>query len=220
VTAHRGRAKPRYGRLALLCSSTTVTMVSVLGGIGALPSSADPPASRPETATEPGGTGVSPIPTPPDPSATAAPGPRALEDASAPVDALPADSGAGRRVVFSESRQRVWLVAADDEVRRTYPVSGSAHDNLDTGTYEVYSRSARAWGIEDSGSMRWFVRFAQGDTGAAIGFHDIPVDAGRKVQTAAQLGTPLSHGCIRQSTRDAKAMWRFAPLGTTVVVTP
>jgi lipoprotein-anchoring transpeptidase ErfK/SrfK len=218
VTAHRGRAKPRYGRLALLCSSTTVTMVSVLGGIGALPSSADPPAPRPEAAVELAGTGVPP--TPPASPATAGPGARALESASAPDDALPADSGAGRRVVFSESRQRVWLVAADGEVRRTYPVSGSAHDNLDTGTYEVYSRSARAWGIEDSGSMRWFVRFAQGDAGAAIGFHDIPVDAGRKVQTAAQLGTPLSHGCIRQRTRDAKAMWRFAPLGTTVVVTP
>jgi hypothetical protein len=220
LTAGRGRAKPRYGRLALLCSSTTVTMVSVLGGIGALPSSADPPAPLPEVAIELAGTAVSPTRTPPASSAAAGPGPRALESASAPGDALPADSGAGRRVVFSESRQRVWLVAADDEVRRTYPVSGSVHDNLDTGNYQVYSRSARAWGIEDSGSMRWFVRFAQGDTGAAIGFHDIPVDAGRKVQTAAQLGTPLSHGCIRQRTVDAKAMWRFAPLGTTVVVTP
>jgi lipoprotein-anchoring transpeptidase ErfK/SrfK len=38
------------------------------------------------------------------------------------------------------------------------------------------------------------------------------------VQTPAQLGTPLSHGCIRQRTADAKALWHFAPLGTTVVV--
>ena len=66
--------------------------------------------------------------------------------------------------------------------------------------------------------MRWFVRFAYGDTGAAIGFHDIPVDAGAPVQTVGQLGTPTSHGCIRQRTADAKAMWRFAPVGTTVVV--
>jgi lipoprotein-anchoring transpeptidase ErfK/SrfK len=67
--------------------------------------------------------------------------------------------------------------------------------------------------------MRWFVRFAQGDTGAAIGFHDIPVDDGAKVQSVAELGTPTSHGCIRQRTRDALAMWEFAPIGTTVVVT-
>jgi lipoprotein-anchoring transpeptidase ErfK/SrfK len=31
---------------------------------------------------------------------------------------------------------------------------------------------------------------------------------------------PQSHGCIRQKESDAKALWRFAPLDTTVVVTP
>ena len=89
---------------------------------------------------------------------------------------LPADSGTGRRVVFSEERQRVWLVSADDEVLRTYLVSGSLSDNLDPGTYSVYSRSSNAVGIDDSGTMRWFVRFTQGDSGAAIGFHDIPIE--------------------------------------------
>ena len=66
--------------------------------------------------------------------------------------------------------------------------------------------------------MKCFVRFTHGDTGAAIGFHDIPVDAGAPVQTVGQLGTPTSHGCIRQRTADAKALWGFAPVGTTVVV--
>jgi lipoprotein-anchoring transpeptidase ErfK/SrfK len=131
--------------------------------------------------------------------------------------ALPADSGTGRRVVYSESRQRVWLVAGG-EVRRTYPVSGSIYDNLDPGTYSVFSRSEQAWGIDDSGTMRYFVRFAHGDN-AAIGFHDIPVDDGTPVQTVDQLGTPLSHGCIRQRRADAKALWAFAPVGTKVVVT-
>ena len=46
--------------------------------------------------------------------------------------------------------------------------------------------------------MQYFVRFTEGDNGAAIGFHDIPVDDGALVQSVAQLGTPLSHGCIRQ----------------------
>jgi lipoprotein-anchoring transpeptidase ErfK/SrfK len=40
------------------------------------------------------------------------------------------------------------------------------------------------------------------------------------VQSVDQLGTPLSHGCIRQRRADAIALWRFAPLGATVVVTP
>ncbi|NGN95604.1 L,D-transpeptidase [Nocardioides sp. KC13] len=132
--------------------------------------------------------------------------------------ALPADSGTGRRAVFSISRQRVWIVSAAGETRRTYPVSGSIYDNLQPGTYKVFSRSKHARGINDSGTMMWFVRFTKGPN-AAIGFHNIPVDKGKRVQTRAQLGTPLSHGCIRQAEPDAKAMWRFARLGTKVVVT-
>ena len=106
----------------------------------------------------------------------------------------------------------------DDTVLRTYLVSGSVYDNLDPGTYSVYSRSEQAWGIDDSGTMKYFVRVTQGDN-AAIGFHDIPIDDGAKVQTLDQLGTPLSHGCIRQKRSDAKALWAFAPIGTKVVVT-
>ena len=100
---------------------------------------------------------------------------------------------------------------------RTYLVSGSAYDNLDPGTYSVFSRSEQAWGVDDSGTMRWFVRFAEGPN-AAIGFHSIPLLDGPPVQTIAQLGIPLSHGCIRQKTVDARALWEFAPIGTTVVV--
>jgi hypothetical protein len=134
-------------------------------------------------------------------------------------DTLPADSGDGYRVVFSESRQRVWLVDSDGTVERTYLVSGSVYDNLDPGTYEVYSRSEQAYAFDGSGSMKYFVRFTEGDTGAAIGFHDIPVgNDGDLVQTLDQLGTPLSHGCIRQERDDAIAMWEFADVGTEVVV--
>ena len=67
--------------------------------------------------------------------------------------------------------------------------------------------------------MKYFVRFTEGDTGAAIGFHDIPVDDdGELVQTLDQLGTPQSHGCIRQEQEDAIALWEFADIGTEVVV--
>ena len=149
-----------------------------------------------------------------DPRPPAASGTPASAD-----DSLPADSGEGYRVVFSESRQRVWLVDDDNEVVRTYLVSGSVYDNLDPGTFEVYSRSEQAYAFDGSGSMKYFVRFAQGDTGAAIGFHDIPVDNdGDLVQTLGQLGTPRSHGCIRQEREDAIALWDFTEIGTTVVV--
>jgi lipoprotein-anchoring transpeptidase ErfK/SrfK len=216
VGRRRRQVRPRYGRVTAALSSLGVTTLAVLGGTGLLPTaSGEPPRSEGSFA---------PAAAEPTPSAAPARGQRVGTPPTAPwdrvvtADVLPADSGAGRRVVFSESAQRVWLVAANGAVRRTYLVSGSLHDNLDPGSYAVYSRSMNAIGVDDSGTMRYFVRFTQGDSGAAIGFHDIPVDEGERVQTVAELGTPTSHGCIRQRRSDARAMWDFAGLGTTVVV--
>ncbi|MBA2775064.1 MAG: L,D-transpeptidase [Nocardioidaceae bacterium] len=62
------------------------------------------------------------------------------------------------------------------------------------------------------------VRFAAGER-SAIGFHDIPEHRnGAPAQSRSELGTPLSSGCIRQWVGDAKALWAFASVGTTVVV--
>ena len=220
----RAAVRPRYGRMATALASAGITSVAVLGGVGMLPSAAEAPPGQ-----EPGLVPVADRPAPPErnsPRRKAADDPPVVSPDSTPgervviSEQLPVDSGSGRRVVFSESRQRVWLVGGSGAVRRTYLVSGSLHDNLDPGTYSVYSRSMNAVGVDDSGTMKYFVRFPQGDTGAAIGFHDIPVDDGERVQSVAELGEPTSHGCIRQRAADARAMWEFAQLGTTVVVTP
>ena len=222
--ANRHRAtRPRYGRLVLAGLSLAVTAVALLGGVGVLPSGAtgspSPASSGPHQVTDQAaytprrasaGPTISPTPSAPaSPSASAA--------APTPA-AVPADSGEGRRIVFSQGQQRVWLVDADGHVQRTYPVSGSLVDNLQPGHYAVYSRSRWAVGVSDSGVMQYFVRFTQGPTGAAIGFHSIPTKDGTPLQSRAQLGTPQSHGCIRQDLPDAIALWDFAPLGTAVDV--
>src|SRR4029077_17040234 len=106
-------------------------------------------------------------------------------------------SGTGRRIVFSQGLQHVWLVGTNEAVKRSYPVSGSGTDNLHPGSSSVSSRSRWATGVEDSGVMQYFVRFTQGPTGAAIGFHTIPTQNGVPLQSRAQLGTPEAHGCTR-----------------------
>ena len=133
--------------------------------------------------------------------------------------ALPSASGSGRRIVFSETAQRVWLVADGEKVERTYLVSGSKFDNLNPGTYTVQSKARFATAFDYSGSMEYFVRFATGFT-APIGFHTVPVDnTGRPEQTRSELGTPRSAGCVRQWRDGAIALWTFASIGTKVVVT-
>ncbi len=134
-------------------------------------------------------------------------------------ESLPANSGQGRRIVFSDAAQRVWLVSRNGNVKRTYLVSGSKYDNLNPGTYSVNGKTRHATAFDYSGSMEYFVQFATGYT-APIGFHTVPVDnAGRPEQSKEQLGTPTSAGCVRQWRDDAVILWDFAQLGTKVVVT-
>lgn len=222
MSRHRAEVKPRYGRIAMLASSLAVTGIAVLGGTGVISSAATDSGDKGAAAAEKkDSTPPAEDPPPSAPAKTSASGSPDTTDVRTTTTgdtALPAGSGSGRRIVFSEGRQRVWLVDGGKHVDRTYLVSGSMYDNLDPGTYSVYSRSEQAYGIDDSGTMKYFVRFTQGET-AAIGFHDIPINDGKLVQTVSQLGTPLSHGCIRQKRADAIALWQFAPLGTTVVVT-
>jgi hypothetical protein len=219
VSRHRASSvRPRYGRLAALGVALAVTLIAVLGSFGAFPDGGDPAPASADIGARVTATTTSDSPTP---SVTPTPSETASEAASEVADptALPADSGEGKRVVFSEEAQRVWLVGDDEQVRRTYLVSGSVTDNLHPGTYEVYSKSRWAVGINDSGVMEYFVRFTKGPSGAAIGFHTIPTKLGVPLQTVDQLGTPQSHGCIRQQEKDAIALWDFVPVGGTVVVT-
>ncbi len=233
MSKHRATdVRPRYGRLGAAVVSLVVTLVAVMGGFGVLPVSSGQANASGElpTAQEPVAPRTDPAPdqneqvTKPKKQRKGA-GVRKSADATEAKagpkqdKTLPEGSGEGKRVVYSESRQRVWLVNADGTVARTYLVSGSIYDNLDPGAFNVYSRSEDAWGVDNSGSMKYFVRFTQGDSGAAIGFHDIPVKEGVPAQSEAQLGTPTSHGCIRQRRSDAIALWEFAPLGTSVIVT-
>lgn len=212
--------------MAAAGAALAITLVTVLGGLGVLPD-AGPAAAD----TDPGRVASLTARTIPEtvPGTVPGTGRRTASETPAPATsqettgtALPAHSGTGKRVVFDISDQRVWLVDEDregvEEVVRTYLVSGSVTQNLDAGTFKVYSRSRWAVGIDDSGMMQYFVRFARG-ANAAIGFHSIPTKDGRALQTTAQLGTPQSHGCIRQATRDAVKLWSFAPVGTKVVVT-
>lgn len=218
------RVRPRYGRMAAAGLSVTVTMIALLGGLGVLPvqlvsspgdtgSSGHGPTAKAAT-TGASGADVSRDASPASGASTGAT-PAASE--SPPATALPDGSGSGRRVVFSTTGQRVWLVDANGTVRSTYLVSGSVTHNLAPGTYAVYSRSRWAVGVDDSGVMQYFVRFAHGPK-AAIGFHSIPTKHGTPLQSVAQLGTPQSHGCIRQRLSDAERMWGFADVGTPVVV--
>ena len=194
-----------------------VVTLGLAGGLGAWwTTSGDEPDATAE-ATEL--TDAQPV----SPPSTTAP-PTTAPTATAPTTTLPPlmehplphGSGEGRRVVFSISAQRMWWVGPDGLPVRTASVSGRA-ETPTVGSYQVFSRSEQATGLDGS-KMQLFVRFTRGENGWAIGFHDIPTVDGVPVQTIEQLGTPLSHGCIRQAPEDALFTWSFLQIGDTVVV--
>lgn len=133
---------------------------------------------------------------------------------------VPRHSGKGHRVVYSISRQRVWLIGGAGRVKHTYLVSGRL-SQPEPGRYRVYSKSRWTSSTVSDETMQYMVRFTHGEnTGTPIGFHSIPRGRnGHPAQSVDDLGKPLSHGCIRQRLRDAAYLWHFSPVGTKVVVT-
>ncbi|UXY29350.1 hypothetical protein [Streptomyces sp. HUAS TT20] len=145
------------------------------------------------------------------PSSTSSP---ALAATKAPRDtkhptALPGGSGTGERVVYSVDDDRVWLVAENGKVRRTFKVTPGSVDPL-PGSYAVMSRSRAVTGT-DGIPVEHVVRFTSVDD-VVIGF-SAAVDP-----SAADPDTTVKTGGIRERRADGNEMWKFATIGVRVVV--
>ncbi|MET7483235.1 hypothetical protein [Streptomyces sp. NPDC005538] len=123
--------------------------------------------------------------------------------------ALPAGSGRGERVVYSVDDDRVWLVAGNDKVNRTFKVTPGTVDPT-LGTYAVTSRSNAIIGT-DGTPIQHVVRFTNAN-GVAIGF------SAAVSGTTEEPDPTAKSGGIRESLEDGAAMWEFATIGQPVVV--
>ena len=122
-------------------------------------------------------------------------------------------------MVYSRTGQRVWAVDADGNILRSWLVSGSKYNNEQPGVHKVYSKSPQSTAWNGKAILPMMIRYQKTSIGA-IGFHGIPIHRsdGTVYQTDAELGTRLSGGCQRQNNLDAKFLWDWANVGTTVVV--
>ncbi len=123
--------------------------------------------------------------------------------------ALPAASGAGERVVYTLSGDRVWLVGQGEKVRRTFAVAPGDVDPA-PGSYAVTSRSSSVTGT-DGTPVEHVVRFTTVD-GLPIGFSAAVKNVAAPVDPSARTGG------IRESRADGTALWQFATIGAKVVV--
>ena len=136
------------------------------------------------------------------------------------VAPVPVRSGTGRRIVYANRQQRVWVINENNEVVRTFLVSGML-GQPGKGTFRVFSKSPTSYSPEFAGvTFRYMTRFAIGRNGGNIGFHEIPVRNNKPMQTVEELGAFKGSGCLRSSTQDAIFIYQWAKIGTKVVVVP
>ena len=136
------------------------------------------------------------------------------------VAPVPIKSGTGRRIVYANRQQRVWVINENNEVIRTFLVSGML-GQPGKGTFRVFSKSPTSFSPEFAGvTFRFMTRFAIGRNGGNIGFHEIPIRNKRPMQTVDELGAFKGSGCLRSSTQDAIFIYKWAKIGTKVVVVP
>lgn len=142
-----------------------------------------------------------------------------VSSAGADAPPLPPDSGTGKRIVYSRAGQRMWAVDENEQIVRSWLISGSKYNNETAGTHQVYSKSEQSTAWNGKAYLPFMVRWLKTDIGA-IGMHSIPlkVSDGSVYQTEAELGQRLSGGCQRQAPADADFVWAWAEIGTVVVV--
>lgn len=131
--------------------------------------------------------------------------------------------GEGKRIIYSSSQQRVWLIDEDEQLVDTYAVSGRKGIPY-TGTYSVFSKSVNAWAPYGGITMKHMVRFVRPGTWGnrwSYGFHSIPrYPDGEPMQTEDELGYYRSGGCVRQADHKAAALFAWAEIGITVHAIP
>jgi len=140
---------------------------------------------------------------------------------------LPEKTGKGKRIVFHNSLNWVWIVNENEEVVQSVPVSGR-EGVPKPGKYRVMSKSEVSQSIFfPEIKMKWSVRFAISPNGKnTISFHSIPTCAWEgghcspvgPMQTVEQLGTFQSGGCVRMLDVDAEFLYNFVEVGTRVLV--
>jgi peptidoglycan hydrolase-like protein with peptidoglycan-binding domain len=134
---------------------------------------------------------------------------------------IPPYSGAGRRIVLSQSQNWIWVVDSSGRLIR----NGGIIDNPDVlrpGTYYTGSKCGRPGRVKRNTSGRLylnnFVRFAP----CGIGMHQIPtyMSTGAQIHPDWLLGTNYreSHGCVRVSKGMSYTIWIFTQSRTKVVV--
>jgi len=122
-------------------------------------------------------------------------------------------------------RLKKWIeIVLDDQELRyhmgpkqigTFTVStGMPGYETPTGTFHINNKIDMAW----SRSARLWMPFWLPFIGGLYGIHELPEWPGGLKEGEDHLGTPVSHGCVRLGIGAAETLYKWADVGTDVVI--
>lgn len=136
-----------------------------------------------------------------------------------PTRENPTAAGEGKKIVVSLSKQEMTLYERGRVVSVRRVSTGKWSTPTPFGTFAVKNKIpvaySKAYGLY---MENWMAFSADG----RYGLHSLPYwrlkGGGKLYEGAAHIGTPVSHGCIRQTLIDSKNLYEWAPIGTPVIV--
>jgi hypothetical protein len=200
----RSSARARRGRVNPMASVALITGAALVGvGVLAVQANGSAPSKAPAQAVAKA-----------QPPASTNQAGQPVTPAPDPQLALPASSGKGKRVVYSLSKARVWLVGADEKVQMTAQVVPGTVTPA-AGNYTVSKRISTNQG-GDGAAVQYEVLWGTSKSPKAFGFDAIASLPPDQMPDKPAAGTKTSG--VRLTQNDALAVWQFAQLKAVVVV--
>lgn len=143
----------------------------------------------------------------------------ALTPVAVPTTTPTTAAGSGKKIVVSLSKQSMTLFEKGRPVSVRKISSGKWSTPTPVGEFKVKNKISvaysRAYGLY---MENWMAFSADG----RYGLHSLPYwklkDGGKLYEGAAHIGTPVSHGCVRQTLVDSKTLFDWTPVGTPVTI--
>jgi len=122
-----------------------------------------------------------------------------------------------KKIVVDISQQRCWRYEGDT-LLNTWRCSTGRNNSTKTGSFRVQSKLRKAYGSTWNIWMPWWMGIYWSGP-VENGIHGLPWNAKTGGRTWAGLvGTPITYGCIMLTDKSAETLWKWADIGTRVII--
>ncbi|HID33267.1 MAG TPA: murein L,D-transpeptidase [Anaerolineae bacterium] len=122
-----------------------------------------------------------------------------------------------KKFVVDISEQRCWRYEGD-KLLNTWRCSTGRNNATKVGRFQVQSKLRKAYGSTWNIWMPWWLGIYWSGP-IENGIHGQPWNAKTGQRTWAGLvGSPITYGCVMLNDKAAKTLWKWADIGTVVII--